>query len=625
MLQDFRDNLNGVAKILLVAIIIVPFALFGVDALFVGGDTAKEVANVNGESISERSLQQAVLVQKQQIMNKFENVDESLIDEEQLRPAVLQRLVRQKVEEKAAIDLGMGVSNETVYDLLAQVPEFQTDGKFDTQRYDFVVRQMGYTPTSHKKAIHSQLLVNQFLQGVVTTGFSTEKELQLLASVSEQTRNYYYLTIPAAPLKNSIPVSDEEIQSYYDSHSQQFMTEEQVVVEYIELQPSDLLKEVSVDNNLVEKRYQEKIEEAKASSTFHTAHILLEKQEDGSHSEKMAELQVKLKNGEDFSLLAKEHSEDFLTAESGGDLGYTQSGGLPEELELALAQLDVGAVSDIVESKAGIHLLKLLDKKAVDVPSKELLVPAIREELELQMAQDLMPERIEELKDISYNATSLQGTADQMALDLKVSEPFTRSGGVGVAASTQVVNAAYSEPVLDEGYVSEVIELSDSLVLVLAVSERIKPSLKPLGDVKPQIEMAIKSEKVSEQILVKGKVLEQKVKSGNSIESVAKSEDLKWQVSLNTKRLGGSQNDPIRQRVFAMPTPEESPIVDYLLLPNGDYVLVSLVKVEAGDYKALKLDQKHALFSARSLATAGRDYEAYGALLLKDADIASKY
>ena len=625
MLQDFRDNLNGVAKILLVAIIIVPFALFGVDALFVGGDTAKEVANVDGESISERTLQQAVLVQKQQIMNKFQNVDESLINEEQLRPSVLQRLVRQKVEEKAAVDLGMGVSNETVYDLLAQVPEFQTDGKFNAQRYDFVVRQMGYTPTSHKKAIHSQLLVNQFLQGVVSTGFSTEKELELLASVSEQTRGYYYLTIPSAPLKSSTPVSDEEVQSYYDSHSQQFMTEEQVVVEYIELQPSDLLKEVSVDNDLVDERYQAKVDAAKESSTFHSAQILLEKKEDNSHLALMAELQEKLQAGEDFAVLAKEHSEDFVTAESGGSLGYTQPGDLPEELEAALAQLEVGSVSGIVESKAGIHLLKLLDKKSVDVPSREALIPVIREELELQMAQDLMPERIEELKDISYNATSLQDTADQMALDLKVSEPFTRSGGTGVAASTQVVGAAYSESVLDEGFASEVIELSDSLVLVLAVRERIKPSLKPLADVKSQIEMAIKTEKVSEQILVKGKELEQQVKSGNSIESVAKSENLKWQVSLNTKRLGGNQNDPIRQRVFAMPAPEGSPVVDYLILPNGDYVLVSLVKVEAGDYRALKLDQKHALFSARSLATAGRDYEAYGALLLKDADVASKY
>ena len=625
MLQDFRDNLNGVAKVVLVAIIIIPFALFGVDALFVGGDQTEEVANVNGESISERSLQQAVLVQKQQIMNKFQNVDESLIDEEKLRPAVLQRLIRQKVEEQAAADLGMGVSDETIYDLLSQVPEFQTDGKFDAKRYEFVVRQMGYTPTSHKKAISSDMLVNQFLQGIVTTGFSTEKELALLASVSEQTRDYYYLTLPAAPLKNEIVISDEEVSSYYEANAHQFMTEEQVVIEYIELQPLDLLREVSADDDLIEGRYQEKVDAAKESATFHSAHILLEEKEDDSHLTAMAELQEKLKAGEDFSALAKEHSEDFVTSESGGDLGYTQPGDLPEELESALAQLEVGSISDIVETKAGIHLVKLLDKKAVDVPNKETLVPAIREELELQMAKELMPERVEELKDISYNATALQDTADQMALDLKVSEPFTRSGGDGVAASHQVVKAAFSDTVLEEGYASEVIELSDTLALVLVVRERIQPSLKPLAEVRPQIEMAVKNEKVGVQILAQGQALEQKVKSGESIENVAKTEDLKWQVSLNTKRLGANQNDPIRQRAFALPIPGESPVVDHLVLPNGDYVLLSLVKVEAGDYKALKLDQKHALFSARSIAAAGRDYEAYGSLLLKEADIASKY
>jgi len=625
MLQDFRDNLNGVAKIVLVAIIIIPFALFGVDALFVGGSDGEEVANVNGETISERSLQQAVLVQKQQIMNKFQNVDESLIDEEKLRPAVLQRLIRQKVEEQAAADLGMGVSDETIHDLLSQVPEFQTDGKFDAKRYDFVVRQMGYTPTSHKKAITSDMLVNQFLQGVVTTGFSTEKELALLTSVSEQTRDYYYLTIPAAPLKSEISVSDDEISSYYENNAHQFMTEEQVVIEYIELQPADLLGEVSADDDLIEERYQAKVDAAKEGATFHSAHILLEQKEDDSHLTKMAELQEKIKAGEDFSSLAKEYSEDFVTSESGGDLGYTQPGDLPEELESALAQLEVGSVSDIVESKAGIHLVKLLDKKAVDVPNKEKLVPAIRKELELQMARELMPERIEELKDLAYNATTLQDTADQMALDLKVSEPFTRSGGDDVAASRQVIGAAFSDSVLVEGYASEVIELSDSLVVVLAVRERLKPSLKPLADVRAQIEMAVKNEKAAVQILAKGQELEQKVKSGNSIENVAKAEDLKWQVSLNTKRLGANQNDPIRQRAFTLPLPGELPVVDNLVLSNGDYVLLSLVKVEAGDYKALKLDQKHALFSARSIAAAGRDYEAYGALLLKEADIASKY
>ena len=322
MLLNFRDNLTGVAKVVLIGIIIVPFALFGVDALFVSGGAPQEAANVNGESITERTLQQAVLVQKQKIINRFKDVDPSQIDEEQLRPSVMQRLIRQKVEEQTAADLGMGISKATVFDLLAQVPDFQTEGKFDAERYEFVVRQMGYTPTTHNRAIRSELLVNQFLQGVVSTGFSTEKELALLASVAEQTRDYYYLTIPAEPIKQALEISAEEVNTYYEANAEQFMTEEQLVIEYIELQPSDLISEISVDDDMIEERYQAKVDALAESATHHSAHILLEKQDDGSHLEQMASIQEKIKNGEEFASLAKEFSEDFATSEEGGNLGY---------------------------------------------------------------------------------------------------------------------------------------------------------------------------------------------------------------------------------------------------------------------------------------------------------------
>lgn len=624
MLLNLRNSLSGTAKFVLVAIITVPFALFGVDALFVSGGSEEEIANVDGESISTRELQQAVLVQKQQLKNKFQGMDESILSDDILRPAVLQRLIQQKVEELAAKNLGMGVSIETVYDLLSQVPEFKTDGKFDAKRYEFVVRQMGYTPTSHQRAISSDLLVNQFLQGIITTGFTTEKELELLAELAEQTRDYYYLTIPSEPLKNSLVISDEEVESYYQEYANQFMTDEQVIVEYIELQPSDLLQEVSVSDDMIEQRYQEKVTAAKEGATVHAAHIFLDKQEDGSNIKKMATIQEKIKSGEEFAVLAREYSEDFVTADKGGDLGYTQSGDLPKAVESAIENLSIGEVSGVVQSDAGIHLVKLLDKKSIEVPTREALESSIREELALQMARNIMPERIEELKDISYNTTSLRGTADQMALDLKLSSPFSRSGGDGIAKSNQVVKAAYSQAVLDDGYVSEVIELSENLVLVLTIHERIPSALKPLAEVKSKIVQSLRNQKANEQLLVRGAELQKRVTAGESLESVAKAENLKWQVSLNTKRLATVQADPVRQKVFSLVAPADKPVVDGLILPNGDYVLVSLTKVTTGDARALGLEQKQALTTARTLATAGQSYKAYGALLLQDADIASK-
>jgi peptidyl-prolyl cis-trans isomerase D len=625
MLQDFRDNLHGVAKGVLIAIIIIPFALFGVDALFLSGSATEEAANVNGETITEFRLQQAVENQRQQFLSRYKNIDPAQLTDEQLRAPVMQQLIRKKVVEQTAIDQGMGVAQRTIYDLLLDVPEFQAEGKFDVDRYNFALRQMGFTPTSYSKLLRSELLFNQFLQGVAVTGFSTEQELTLLAGMTEQTRNFYYLTLPAAPMFDSVEVPEEDVNTYYASHTERFMTEEQLVVEYIELQPSDLTGEVSVDDEMIDDLYQAKVVEAASSQSRHVAHILLEKQDDGSHLSKMATIQKKLKGGADFAALAQESSEDYITAEQGGDLGFTQKGDLPDALELALDNLSVGELSGVVESDAGVHILKFIAEKVAAVPSREKLEPSIRAELELQLAQELMPERIEILKDLSYNANSLQDTADEAALDLKVSAPFGRTGGIGLIANPQFVNAAFSDTVLEEGYASDVLELSDNHLLVLALRERIAPRLKPIEEVKPQIELALKGQYAREQLLARGTELKQRVSAGETIEDVAKAESLEWQVSLDTKRLGGNLDQKVRQQVFSMKEPGDAPIVDGLIVTNGDFVLISLVKVKPGDFSALGSQQQRALASSVATTTASQAYQAYEELLLQNADVASKY
>ncbi len=625
MLQNFRDNLHGAAKGVLIAIIIVPFALFGVDAIFLSGNAVEEVANVNGESISELRLQQAVALQKQQILNRYENIDPSMVDESQLRAPVVQQLIRQKVVEQAAVDQGMGVDKKTIYRMLLEVPDFQADGKFDTERYEFVLRQMGYSPSSYNKLLTTDMVTSQFMQGVATTGFSTEPESKLLAGMTEQTRDYYYLTIPRAPLMASVSVPSADIRTYYEANKDEFVSEEQLVVEYVELRPSDLVEDVDVDQGMVDEIIDAKIAAAASARSRRVAQILIERQDDQSHLKKIAEIEAKLKAGEEFSALASEYSEDYGTAEQGGDLGFIPAGDLPEPLGLELDKLAVGEVSGIVESELGVHLLKLLDEKVADVPSRESLEPSVRQELTRQLAMELLPERIEELKDLSYNAGSLGSVAGRLGLELQVSQPFSRQKGQGVTANPLVVRAAYSKPVLDDGIASEVLELADDHVLVLALKERIPASLRPLAEVRENIETTLKQQLVSRQLMAHGEALAGWVKSGDTIEEVAKEESLAWQVSLDTKRFTGNQNDEIRQKVFAMDEPAGQPVVDSLVLENGDYVLISLVKVKEGDFSQLSKDQQKLLTATIALTAASRDYQAYEKLLLERADVASKY
>jgi len=625
MLQNFRDNLHGATKGVLIAIIIVPFALFGVDALFMSGSAVEEAANVNGETITELRLQQAVVLQKQQILNRYENIDPTLVDEDQLRAPVMQQLIRQKVVEQAAVDQGMGVDKKTLYRILLEVPDFQTDGKFDTERYEFVLRQMGYSPTSYNKLLTTDMVTNQFMQGVAATGFSTLQESKLLAGITEQTRDYYYLTIPRAPLLDTIEVAEADIESYYTANQDEFRSEEKLVVEYVELTPASFTEEVNLEQSMVDEVVDAKIAAAASRRSRHVAQILLEVQDDDSHLEKLAEIQKKLEAGESFADLAREYSEDYGTAEQGGDLGYIQAGDLPESLGVAVDQLAVGEVSGLVESELGVHLIKLLDEKSADAPSREQLEPSVRQELLHQLALELLPVRIEELKDLSYNADSLESVANRLGVPLKVSEPFGRREGAGISSNPVVVQAAFSQPVLDDGLASEVLELADDHVLVLKLKERIPETLQPLADVRDQIETILKAQYASRELQQRGEALAERARAGESIEDIAKQEALEWQVSLDTKRFSGNQVSQIRDRVFDMSEPGSKPVIDNLIMNNGDYVLVSLVKVQEGDFSQLSSEQQNLLTATVALTNASRDYQAYERILLEQADVASKY
>ncbi len=625
MLQNFRDNLHGATKGILIAIIIVPFALFGVDALFMSGSAVEEAANVNGETITELRLQQAVVLQKQQILNRYENIDPTLVDEDQLRAPVMQQLIRQKVVEQAAVDQGMGVDKKTLYRILLEVPDFQTDGKFDTERYEFVLRQMGYSPTSYNKLLTTDMVTNQFMQGVAATGFSTLQESTLLAGITEQTRDYYYLTIPREPLLESIEVAEADIESYYNSNQEEFRSEEKLVVEYVELMPANFTEEVDLEQSMVDEVVDARIAAASSRRSRHVAQILLEVQGDDSHLETLAEIQKKLEAGESFADLAREYSEDYGTAEQGGDLGYVQVGDLPEPLGATLDQLAVGEVSGMVESDLGVHLIKLLDEKSADVPAREELEPSVRQELLHQLAMELLPVRIEELKDLAYNADSLESVANRLGVPLKVSEPFGRREGTGISSNPLVVQAAFSQSVLDQGLASEVLELADDHVLVLKLKERIPETLQPLTDVHDQIEAMLKAQYASRELQQRGEALAERARSGETIEDIAKQEELEWQVSLDTKRFSGNQVSQIRDRVFDMSEPGSKPVIDNLVLSNGDYVLVSLVKVQEGDFSQLSSEQQKLLTATVALTNASRDYQAYERILLEQADVASKY
>ena len=623
MLQNFRDNLKGVTAFLLVGIIIIPFALFGVDSIFLSGSSVEKAATVNGEPITQLRVQQAVALRKQQIMSRFQDISPELIDDEQLKAPVLQELIRQKALELEAADMGMAIPQKRVYQSLLETDAFQTDGAFDAEKYDFLLRQQGYTPNSYSQLIGNEMLINQFISGVVSTGFATEQEMALLAEVAEQTRNFYYLTIPAKDVLARIDISDDEIAAHYEENNSQFMSPEKVVVDYIELSAEQLKDEVEVDEAQLEEQFEAELATLQADISRHVAHILIEPGDD--QAETIAKLQQQLESGEDFAALAREYSMDYGTAESGGDLGFSRPGDLPESLETALSQLNVGEISAPVSSEAGTHLLKLIEVKTPAMPTFEERREALAQTAKNQLAMELLLEKAEQLRDLSYNAESLEAIGSDLGLPVKRSNAFSRAGigaeESGINQYPAVVKAAFSDDVLNNGYASEVLELGEDRVLVLSLSQHIPSAPKPLSDVAAEIKSALAQKAAQAQILQTAESYLERLNGGATVEQIAKAEGLDWQVSLDTRRVGGNLNAKLREYVFSLPLPDSGPVTGGLFVDSNDYLLVSLTEVVKGDINNLPRVQRQGLSASSALASAGREFQAYQQLVLDTADV----
>ncbi|MGK2915265.1 MAG: SurA N-terminal domain-containing protein [Porticoccaceae bacterium] len=623
MLQDFRERIKGVA-LWLVVLIAIPFVFFGVDSFFTGGAATDAAVSVNGEKITKLELERAIAIQRQTLLSQKDGLDPELLDDDQLRGPVQQGLIREKVMEQAARARHLAVAPQTLAEILRNESAFHSDGRFDKARYEFVLRQMGYSPQTYNALLQNKLLVGQLAAGVSGTGFATVWEVQLLLELLEQRRNFAYLIIPVAPVISQIGVSDQESKTFYDDNQSFFQAEEQVVVDYLEIKPDELLRDITITEEDVRKQYADEVAKHVIGERRHVAHILVAPKADNSHQKTLAEIGKKIADGEGFGKLASAYSEDSGSAGQGGDVGFVEPGAFPEQFEKVVAQLKVGEVSAPVKTESGLHLIKLLELQAAPKLSFEQEKDRIKRELQQAQVAELLPEKVSQLKELTYNAENLADVGKTLGLPVRVSKPFSRIGGDGVAAFPAVVAAAFSEGVLENRYASDVLELADGSMVVLKVRQHLPATIMPLADVRPQIVEKLKADKARVLLDGRANAIAKRIRNGESVGDVAKSEKLQWQISVDTKRFADGVNPELRDKAFALPATGSLPAVDTLVTSGGDHIVLALLAIEPGDGKQLSADERGRLEQSTLRSLAGRDYKAYEALVVADAKIVSK-
>jgi peptidyl-prolyl cis-trans isomerase D len=626
MLQKIRDNTQGTFSKVFLGFVIAVFALFGLESLVGTLMNSTTTLKVNGVEITTTEIDALTNSKAQEFFSQLgPDADFSGFDESLFRESAVNELIQRELLLQSAVGSNMTISSVSIDREIAQTPDFQIDGVFNAERASLLLRNAGYSPASYRAARTRERMINQILAGYSATGFATPADIERLAALSHQKRSFRYLTLGLEGQTEGIEISDADIEAWYQEHQNEFLLEEQVTIEYVELNRNDMMAEIEVTEDELQKRYADEQTQFQAQTERHAAHILFgafTEDEFEAAAAAAASAKARIDNGEDFAALAAELSDDTGSAQDGGDVGYTTGDNFVEPFEEALRALDVGAVSEPVRTEFGYHLIKLLDQSETEVESFEQRRTALENDLRAQKVNAIFTARSEELSNLAFEAVDLQEPAEALNLTIQRSEPFGRSGGIGITALSGVINAAFSADVLEDMLNSDLIALDPSRSIVLRVVDHQMPQLRPLDEVRGEIAVILQRERASEQVRAIGETIVSSIQGGANIDGLLAAQNTSWtQVDAIERNVAGA-NAEITDRVFTMPRPEEgSTVVQGHTLSDGSYIVVELQNVTDGTPADFRDNEESNLRNFVSQQMAVNDFAGFMGSLEARADI----
>jgi peptidyl-prolyl cis-trans isomerase D len=599
MLQNIRENSQGLIAKFIIGLIVLTFALFGIDSL-VGSNGPAIVATVNGDDITLADLEQGVSLERRRLLTYMgENADPSLLDDQRLRGPVLERLIQQKLLLHAAEDASIGISDAALDQTIVAMEQFHEGGKFSPERYQSILRGSGYSTAFYKQLMSQDLTIAQLNSGISGSDFVIENELSEVSKIVGQQRSFRYFILPKDKVSAQVIVSEEEIQKHYDNNILQYQSDEQVKLEYIEVQRQDFFKPVDAAD--IQREYESELDAFETDEERRVSHILIEITEERDESEALhvAEgLAKQLASGADFALVASEFSEDPGSANNAGDLGFTTGDTFPAEFESALFTLSLDQISEPVQTDAGYHLLKATEIRGVNPPSLSEREPAIERRLQIAAAEAEFVKTVEDLRDLAFNSEGLAGPAEDLNLTLQQSDRISRSSATGSLSSPQVIAAAFSQEVITDGNNSDVLELASDHFIVVSVSEHSPSKAKPLSNVKPQIVAELSQRRATELSVELATNAIEAMKAGKEVAEIALEGGYEWQVQQNVTRNSVSVEPTLMRAVFAMPDISGGEVRrEAVTLGNGDVAVVQLEEVEEGSWQQFSSAEQRELKS----------------------------
>ncbi len=578
MLQAINDKIKGWLGIVIVVLIGLPFALWGIQSYL---DDAGPIyaAKVNGIEISANEFERSVSRQRQSMLRQYGGT--LPVEEKVLRENTLSQLINQRLLEGVTFDNGYRISNTVLSERIKQL--YTVDGSFDRDRFEVSVASSGMSIPMYENLLRNELRLKQMQSAIANSSFITGNEINNLAALNEQTRDISVLTFNVGHFSTAEKPTEDEIKKYYEVNARRFMVPEKIKVDYVEIISDSLAENVKVDEAAIKKMYDDYVSSISGREERKAQHILLQLSEDKATAKtKLESIKQEIEEGASFSELAKKHSQDTGSAVEGGDLGWVALGEMVKPFEQMLFSMEKDSVSEIVETQFGYHLIKLNDVRSETIEPLGVKRYEFEDELKADSVASMFYDLSERLASIAYeNPDSLDMVVDELELKVVSSDFFSRDQGQGVAGNEKVRSIAFSPLVLEQGSNSDIIEISPTHVVIVRLNEHQPSTAIPLEVVSSNIENILKSQNGRKQTKAAALDVKSKIEAGESIDS-QKADGIKVETisALGRKDTAKVSDPSILHNTFEiLPNQDGSPSLKAVDLITGDVALVVLTKV----------------------------------------------
>jgi len=610
MFDAVRNNRKIVQVFL--ALICLPFALWGVDSYVHSGGAGEDPASVGGTKITSQQFQQAWREQldrmRQQIGADFKP---EAMNTPEARLALLNSLIDQRLLLLEANQARLGISDEALRSFIARIPALQENGAFSMARYEAALRAQGLSQPQFEAQLRQDLTLQQLVGAVGESSLVAKSSAESILRIEAEERQASEVRFPAAQYIAQANVDAAAVKKFYDENARLFQTPEQARAEYVVLSQDALLAQVKVADEEVKAWYDGHKDRYQSPEERRASHILvLDKDKEPAKTKAAAEAILKEVQAQPakFADIARSRSQDPGSAAKGGDLGFFGRGMMVKAFDDAAFKLKDGEISGVVQSEFGYHIIKLTGIRGGKQRPLDEVRPEIVAELKHQAAAKRFVEAAEAFSNTVYEQSdSLKPAAERFGLKIETSGWLAKeakpqeAAAYGPLRDARLLKALFADDAVKNKRNTDAIEIAPSTLVAARVVEYQPAAARPLTSVSAQIEAGLKQREAAAMARKAGEAKLAELQKGGE-------DKLAWGATKTFSRLQPLPAPPAAARAVFQAPVGKLPAFVGVTLDNGDYAL----------YRVAKVSQPESVDEARRKAVE-RDY----ASLLAQEDFAA--